>query len=243
MEPGHNCNNDWDEAKVTCESYGASLARVVSREANEAILSTFDDAISSEVYQGNTYRIRFWIGLERVSPYSDDWDWTNGERLGSFSYWGTNKPSYYGDCVRYLYLMWDDQDCWDDWTAGTLCMRGDPVPSRKKRDAGTNNFSSQRRQHQFISKGRKSYRMSNNKPRQNIKKIPQKKNSTSLENQDRSLIRRKKNVYYDYGVPRPKRNVDNLVTREINCVPIWDGIAGVWSYPYTVPEYCFSKDS
>ena len=211
---------------------------MVSQAANDEILSIFADAITDTRYG----KMPFWIGLERENPYSDNWKWPNGEVLGSYSNWGSNKPSSYYDCVRYLDSKWDDQICWDSYTFGALCMRGDPVPSRKKRYARTNNISIQRKR-KFITSS-----LSNNTLRQNRKKIMQKRNTTlvrntSLANLDLSLIRRKKNVYYDYGVPRPKRNVDNLVTREINCVPIWDGIAGVWSYPYTVPEYCFSKVS
>ena len=209
---------------------------MVSQAANDEILSVFADAITDTRYG----KMPFWIGLERENPHSDNWLWTNGEILGSYSNWGSNKPSSYYDCVRYQGSNWDDQNCGDDYTFGALCMRGDPVPSRKKRYTKTNNISTQRKQ-KFLTSGQRNNTLSRNR-----KKITQKKNinlvgNTSLANLDRSIIRRKKNVYYNYGVPRPKRNVDNLVTREINCVSIWDGIAGVWSYPYTVPEYCFSK--
>ena len=43
------------------------------------------------------------------------------------------------------------------------------------------------------------------------------------------------------SVIRQKRDVEDLVVRQITCEPLWDGTAGYWSYQYTVPEYCFSN--
>ena len=119
-------------------------------------------------------------------------------------------------------------------------MRGDPVAGRKKRDTASVTHLLHQNQKRSLSKYRRTHLLSKDVQNERKNKTIQKRNPF-IANYDQNLIRRKKNVYYDYGVPRPKRNVDNLVTREINCVSIWDGIAGVWSYPYTVPEYCFSK--
>ena len=187
--------------------------------------------------------------MERTDPFSEDWEWTNGERV-SYTNWDRYEPTsccgwpYGGDCVIYNRDMkWEDADCHDRNT-GVLCMRGDPVAGRKKRDTQSNIHLLQRKHKRSFSKYRRTFPMSKDTLKQNEKKNQTIQiRNTAVVNHDLSLIRRKKNVYYDYGVPRPKRNVDNLVTREINCVSIWDGIAGVWSYPYTVPEYCFSEVS
>ena len=77
------------------------------------------------------FSAEFWIGL---SKNGDTWSWINGHSL-IYSNWGESKPWSY-PVVRYqddAFTKWDDTVHGSIDTAGTLCMKGEPLdPFRPK---------------------------------------------------------------------------------------------------------------
>ena len=77
------------------------------------------------------FSAEFWIGL---SKNDDTWSWINGDSL-IYSNWGESKPWSY-PVVRYqddAFTKWDDTVLGSIDTAGTLCMKGEPLdPFRPK---------------------------------------------------------------------------------------------------------------
>ena len=71
------------------------------------------------------FSAEFWIGL---SKNGDTWSWINGDPL-IYSNWGESKPWSY-PVARYqddAFTKWDDTVHGSIETAGTLCMKGQPL--------------------------------------------------------------------------------------------------------------------
>ena len=123
LERKYCYNTDWDDSKAVCEGLGAELAMVISKEARDAIISTFDFGITDQ----------FWIGMKQDpggyngGPYK--WEKSGNDAL--WTDWDRDNPSgTYKECVRYNMeggiWFWDNEACSHGYTEGALCMKGKP---------------------------------------------------------------------------------------------------------------------
>ena len=113
-------DTDWDESKAVCEGYGAGLAMVASKEARDAILSTFASSING----------KFWIGMQQ-NPSGGPYKWLSSGGEPLWTDWKDNKPDGSNkECARYTEDggtgVWDNVRCNHGSTYGALCMKGTP---------------------------------------------------------------------------------------------------------------------
>ena len=79
----HTLSKDWENAKKSCQNFGAQLVKIETEEENQFIITTYFSYINFG---------RYWIGLSDLGN-EGKWKWTDGTGLTSYTNWGEGQPN------------------------------------------------------------------------------------------------------------------------------------------------------
>ena len=78
----NNHQSRWTDARTACQKDGAELAKITSRDVHDFVFGL-----------GTHQPFDIWIGLrQQVVSSKTRFVWTDGSRIGNFSFWSSGEP-------------------------------------------------------------------------------------------------------------------------------------------------------